>query len=276
MNIDLGDVVVLTYDHYANGTLASAGAATWTVTPDATGVPGAPFPATAATAGQYRDDHAPTELGRHVWRWVGTGANPGAQTGTFWVRSPAALELVSLAAAKQALNISAGHIADDEELRAAIEAVTAVVEGPHGVGHPVVRQTVVERHDLRGRAVGRLVLRTHPVIALTTVESLGSGAHTWTLADLDVDPDVGVVTVLAGRALTGLLKVTYTAGHAVIPPNLREAAEMILQDHWATQRGNRGAPKFAGQRDDEFAAADPPLISRRARALLGHTHVGIA
>lgn len=275
MTVDLGDIYQLAYDHYVNGSLATAGAATWTVTlPDGTTT--APITATTTGTGLYRNDYAPTVAGRHLWRWVGTGANAGAQTGAFNVRSPAPLDLISLVAAKRALNIAPTSVADDEELRAAIEAVTAVVEGPHGVGHAVVRRAVTERHDLRGRAVDRLVLHEHPVIALTTVESLGSAAHTWTLADLDVDPGPGVVTVLAGRWLSGLLRVTYTAGYEAIPANLTEAAEMILQDHWATQRGNRGGPKFAGQRDDEFAAADPPLISRRARALLGHTWVGIA
>lgn len=267
MSIDLGDVVRLSYDHQAGGALADAGSATWTVTqPD--GTLSGPVPAISTGTGLYRYDYLPVQVGRHTWRWLGTGTNPGAQTGAFSVRSAAPLDLIGLDVAKRALNFPPTFGDDDEELRDAIEAVTAVVEGEDGVGHAVVRQTVVERHDLRGTWAPVLGLGTYPVISLTSVEALGS-SDIWSLDDLDVNPETGIVTVLSGVALHGLIRVTYLAGYTAIPPNITAAALLILQDYWQTQRGAKGAPRYAGQRDDEFAASDPPLIPRRARALLG-------
>jgi hypothetical protein len=271
VSTDLGDLHQLAYDHYANGSLASAGAATWTVTlPDGTVTS---FAATATSPGVYRDLYQTVQAGTHHWRWVGTGVNPGAQSGTFDVRPAARLDLISLAAAKRALNIAETSTAHDEELREFIEAVTNVIEGPDGLGEVVARRAIVEDRTVP-RASSTVTLDGYPVISLTSVVD-ASGVDVYDVANLHADGPTGIVTVTAGPKLRGNLRITYVAGYTVIPANIAMAARMVLQDAWATQRGSRGGPRFAGQ--DESMAVEAPVISRRARQMLaGGAVAGIA
>lgn len=219
-----------------------------------------------ATTGEYGLDYIPAAEGHYEW-WLRTTGPPTALTGSFDVRPAYPGLIVSLADAKAHLNIAT--TTHDEELRDFIAAVTAVLEGPDGVGHPIVRRAVVDTHDLRGRATRSLILTRSPVVSVTSITSLDT-TQTWAPADFDVDTEIGMLRALpAAASLTGLIRISYVAGYQVIPASIGLAARIVLHDAWTTQRGSRGAPKFAGQRDDEFAQIDPPLIPRRARALLG-------
>lgn len=265
--VDLGDVYRLSYDHYANGSLATAGAATWTVTlPDGTT---SSFAATTTGTGQYRNDYTTVQAGRHVARWVGTGANAGAYSESFNVAAAASLDLMSLAEAKQHLNIAS--TAHDEELRGFIEACTEVVE--ELAGETIARRTIVEARTF-DHFTTRLALHSVPVISLTAVSDL-NGSQTWQVTGFHVDGATGIVTVLnGGTPLHGLVQLTYLAGYQVVPAKYTRAALIVLQDLWTTQRGSRGAPRYAGQGDP--ADMMSPSVWRQVRELVGDPIPGIA
>jgi hypothetical protein len=258
---DLGDVVPLTVEiRDAAGVLAAAGAITLTVTlPDGTvATPSVSNPST----GRYQVDYPTTQVGRHTARWVATGANSSAYVDVFDVRPADPGYIISLAAAKAALNIPATSTGDDEEIRALIEAVTAVVEDYRK--EAVVRRTVVERISARGSS--SILLKTAPVISVTSV---ASGSTTWT--GLTVDPDLGEVSS-AGAPFTGDLTVTYVAGRAVIPANFVEAAKVIVKHLWAVQQTPGMGSRVMGVGGDDISAGIAGLgfaLPNRAAELLG-------
>lgn len=264
MSIDLGDVYRLNYRHLSPaGDLVSADAATWEITlPDGTITS---IPATAISTGVYRDDYTTTQAGRHLARWVGTGANPGAYAEAFDVRPADPPYLVSLAEMKVHLNMTS--TAHDVELRGFIEAATKAAEDHRQ--EVLVRRTVT--HYRTARARSWIVLPRVPVISLTSVATL-DGAQTWDVGNLHVDPVTGRVTVLSGSAFDGEMMFVYVAGYTVIPGAFTLAVKIIVQHLWETQRGPQGASRFAGTIDDanllRFRGIDI-FIPPRAQELLG-------
>lgn len=252
MPYDLADTVRLAADSKdAAGTLTNAGTVTLTITlPDGTTMSPAVTNPPAQT-GQYRYDYATVQAGRHGVRWVFTTPN-NAYTDQFDVREAAPPLILSLADAKTHLNISS--TTHDEELRGWLEAVTGVIEQFVG---PVVRRTVVEDHDyLPVYGARMLVLRSTPVIALTSALAVLDGGTDYAVADLDVDGRTGIVRRLDGGALSGPLRVTYVAGRPVIPANITSAAKIILAHLWRTQYGgSRALPAVGG--GDDYAVTEP-------------------
>src|SRR3546814_17325246 len=61
-------------------------------------------PVTPVSTGTYTYDYATVQPGRHVVRWVATGANAGAYTDVFDVREAAPPLLFSLADARKHVN----------------------------------------------------------------------------------------------------------------------------------------------------------------------------
>lgn len=277
MSTDLGDVYRLSYDHYVNGALATAGAATWTVTlPDGAT---SSFAATTTGTGLYRNDFTTTLAGRHTVRWVGTGANAGAWAGSFNVSPAASGDLISLADAKTQLNIPASSTVHDEELRDFIGGLTAVIEGPDGLGRVVVKRTIVESRTV-DRAAYQLTLSSLPVISLTSVIDL-DGNRTWAAADFHLDGDTGLLTTKdSATPVYGQIQFTYVAGYQVIPANITMAARVVLQDWWRTQRAGGGGPRFVAGSDENSALVRAgwglSLLSPEARQLLGPPLAGLA
>lgn len=262
--IDLGDDFTLSYDHYVNGSLADATSATWTVTlPDGTT---SSQSATASSTGLYRDTYTPTQAGRHLWRWVGTGSNPGAQTGTFTVRPATPSDLISLAEAKEQLNVTGTTY--DDEIRVFIEAATKAAEDHRD--EVIARRSVTVYRDVS--VADRFVLPRVPVISLTSVATIDA-LTSWDVSNLHVDPARGVVTVKSGPLLDGPLAITYVAGYSVVPPAFSLAVRIIVQHLWETQRGKTGATRFAGSIDDanllRFRSIDV-FVPPRAQELLGN------
>lgn len=260
---DLGDVwALVAYARNDAGVLTNAGTVSLTITlPDGTAVsPTVTNPPT--TTGTYVYDYIPTVAGRHVARWLLTfsGGATAAYTEIVDVAPAADIGIISLADAKAHLNIPATSTGDDEELRAWISATTAVVEFEVG---PCLRRTYTQR-------VGNgayWMLHTVPALAVTSVAGVLTGAATVSFADLDLDPDTGQVQRLDGAAFTGgPWTVTYTAGRAVIPPNVTSAAKIILKHLWETQRG-AGRPSWGGQ-DPDLVAGPGFAIPHRALELL--------
>lgn len=145
--------------------------------------------------------------------------------------------MITLAEAKLQLNIDASNTAHDVELQAFVGAAIRAVELHTGkVGD--VRTITGERHHVCGTA--KLWLHQKPVQSVTSVARVDA-TLTWDVDDLDVDVDSGLLRVLRGPLLSGLLSVTYQAGHAEVPANWNLAGRIIVQHLWQTQRGTMGA-----------------------------------
>lgn len=153
--------------------------------------------------------------------------------------------MITLAEAKEQLNIDASDNSHDAEIQRLINAAVRVVE--HHTGEVTDQRTITERHSACVQY--RLGLFRRPVISLTSVARV-DGTQTWIAADLDPDPETGVLRVLRGPSLDGLLTITYEAGYSPtdMPANYKEAAEVIVQHQWGNQRGTAG-PRIGGQDD---------------------------
>jgi uncharacterized phiE125 gp8 family phage protein len=274
MAVDVGDLyrtsMTLTSP---SGGLVNAGTMSLTITlPDATTFPVTPV--TPVTTGQYQYDYQTTQPGRHIARWVGTGANPGAYAEAFDVLDSTPRYMISLADAKSQLNIT--DTASDDELRVYLGAATDVVERVRG--EAMVRRTFTEEHEVT-YAGGRMALSWTPVVSLTSVVMI-DGWVTWDVSRLHLNQTTGVVSTTFQSGLFqlfGRIAVTYVAGYAVIPDSFQLAASMIVNHLWQTQRGNRGAPRVGGGISDTtmvpgFAFAVP----NRALELLGTGMPGFA
>ncbi|MEU7400713.1 hypothetical protein [Streptomyces sp. NPDC044948] len=248
--IDLGAAVRLIASCTdAGGVPANADSVTLTLTlPDGTTTsPAVTNPPTVV--GQYSVDYTATQPGRHTvhWQFAGPAA---AYADVFDVRPTDPGFLFSLADAKKHLNVAAGSTGDDDEIRDWSAATTWIVE--HFVG-PVARRSVTERHSFT--TADTRVLRHTPAIALTSVVPVLAGGHSYDPADLDLDPDTGIVQRLDGGVLYGPLRFNYTAGRAQVRANITGAGRIILQHLWRTQRGSARGPVIAG--GDDYAVSEP-------------------
>lgn len=245
MPFDLGGTARLAADcKDAGGTLTNAATAVLTISlPDGTTTtPAVTNP--PSVVGRYQHDYVTVQAGRHSVRWVFT--TPGsAYTDSFDVREAVSPAIVSLADAKAHLDITT--TTDDDELRGWIESVTHLVEQFTGT---CARGAVVEDHDIQPSGVRALVLRRTPVISVTSATAILTGGTSYTAGSLDVDTQMGIMRRLDGGRLYGPLRVTYTAGRAVIPANITAAAKIILQHLWRTQYGASRATSTIGGGDD--------------------------
>jgi hypothetical protein len=247
----------------AAGALANAGTMTLTVTlPDGTAPVGSPFTIAPVGTGLYEKvDLTAASAGRIVGYWLATGANAGAHTQVFHVRSGAETALVSLDEVKDHLNIPLTTTTHDQELERKIGSATAVVERFCG---PIVRRTYVERHY---GGTGTVGLNRHEVLSLTSVTPIATGGAAVAVADLDPDPDGqitykdGVTAFPAGKYLW-----TYVAGRVEIPDNQIEAALVIIKHLWETQRGASSLPLQGGE--ETFLPAFGFAIPNRAMDLM--------
>lgn len=250
MPFDLGDTVRLTAQcRDAAGTLTTATSAALTITlPD--GTTATPTVSAPAVAGEYRHDYVTAAAGRHAVRWVFTGP-AAAYTDVFDVRPGEPPLILSLVDAKRHLQISS--TAHDDQLREWLETITEGVENFTGIGP---RRTVTEDHDVPVSGARGLALRRTPVLALVSAVGVLTGGSSYEVAALDVDGSTGIVRHRAGSRLYGPLRVTYTAGRAVIPASITSAARIILQHLWRTQYGASRASGSLGGGDD-FAVTEP-------------------
>ncbi|WP_329338591.1 phage head-tail connector protein [Streptomyces sp. NBC_00663] len=159
------------------------------------------------------------------------------------------MALLTLADAKKQLNLKTD--ADDDELQVYVDAVTAPIEEYIG---PVEPRAVVERHDAEG---GRrvLVLRTMPVLSLTSVLPVLSGDAAYPVDGLTLDPETGELRRLDRGVFRGLLDVTVQAGRAEISSTINLAARMFVQHLWRTQRPSRSGGLAGG--GDDYSVSEP-------------------
>jgi len=157
--------------------------------------------------------------------------------------------LLTLAEAKAQLNLKTDT--DDAELQVYIDAATAPIEEYIG---PVEPRAIVERHDAEtGRRV--LVLRTMPVLSLTSVTPVLSGGVTYPVDGLTLDPVTGELLRVNGGVFRGLLDVTVQAGRTTITPTINLAARMFVQHLWRTQRPSRSGGLAGG--GDDYSVSEP-------------------
>lgn len=217
--------------------------------------------------GLYHYDYVTTVAGRHIARWATTTPTSNDEepfeVAPLWSEAG----ILSLSEAKQQLNIDDDDHDDDEEIQGFIRSVTAVCERYVGA---LGRAIYEEKHQ--GGYL--LALNRAPVLSVTSVVAVGTGGVDQAVADLDVDLPTGIVQRLDGGRMCGPFRVTYTAGRTSIPPNVRQAALIILQHLWETQRG--GMPARFGNQDDTYDPRITYSIPRRAQELLGDQPPGIA
>ncbi|WP_435252034.1 head-tail connector protein [Streptomyces tendae] len=159
------------------------------------------------------------------------------------------MALLTLEDAKAQLNTKSD--VDDTELQAYIDSVTAVIEEFVG---PVEPREVTEQHDAgHGRRV--LVLRTMPVLSLTSVTPLLVGGVSYPVDGLVLDEESGEVRRRNGGSFRGLLQVVEQAGRLSVPSTINLAARMLVQHLWRTQRPSRGGGLAGG--GDDYSVASP-------------------
>ncbi|MFF1843054.1 head-tail connector protein [Streptomyces sp. NPDC058217] len=155
------------------------------------------------------------------------------------------MALLTLAEAKAQLDIET--TADDEELQAYIDALTAPIERYVG---PVETREFAETIEGKGSS---LCLTHIPAVALVAVTPTLTSDSPLDLSTVVLDPAPGIVRHRAGTFAGTLWTVTYTAGRGAIPPTINLAARMLLQHLWRTQYG---AARGGGGADD-YSVTEP-------------------
>lgn len=251
----VGDVLTLTWA-YGQATTAAL-----TVTaPDGT----TSSPAVTGSS-TYTASYTPTQAGRHVLAWTGTGTNPGSYVDALNVRPTGSGPLVSLQETREHLNIY-DTSADSQLLAMVLRASSACDRYTHRVW----RRTVVtgELHDGRGPALQLLVL---PVLQVTAVREFGG---TVDAADYVLDGLTGVLTrgtTLAPIAwLPGVqnVAVDYVAGPAggIVPEDVLQGVLEMVRHLWESQRGGSGLPRQQGS-DSEWDPRASYSVPRRVAEL---------
>lgn len=236
----------------ANGNPTNATTVTLTITlPDTTTTsPTVTNP--PSVTGAYTLPYLTVQPGRHLVRWVFTGPN-SSYTDMFDVKEPNPPSILSLADAKQQLNILPSNTSDDDEIRMWLAAVTNTVE--EYKHETIAQRTISEIYGFPNTMYGFgqflgfgpnvRVLHT-PVIALQSIVA-ENGTFTWTITNnIDVEASTGLITVVNGPPITGRVIITYTAGYQIIPYKYLLGARMLFQHMWETRRGPGGQSGITG------------------------------
>lgn len=160
--------------------------------------------------------------------------------------------------------INSTSTADDAELQGFIDGATPVIEAIVGTVLPV---TVTDEHitDTTNPwpyhygtwprytyGVRSVVLRRQPVLSVTSVSVSsmdGSNAYTMPPSSYRLDQASGMVTVIDSSAFGPMVTVTYMAGRATVPRNVRSATLELIRTHWQPQQAGAYLPGMASQDD---------------------------
>lgn len=220
-----------------------------------------PFTPVSDGVGLYHYDITTAVAGRHIARWDTVTPTSNDEEPFEVVAQWNEAGLLSLTEAKDQLNIDVADQDYDQEIQGFIRSITEVCEKYVGA---LARTTHVERH--RG---GRgMVLLHSPVLSLTSVAAIETNGADQAVADLDLDQPTGIVQRKDGGWMRGPYRVTYVAGQTSIPAHVRQAALIILQHMWETQRGTMGGVRVGGS-DEVYDPRFGFSIPRRAQELLG-------
>jgi hypothetical protein len=280
--IDLGDTITfsaLLYDKdpAAGGVLVNPVSAALTITlpPDPiTGISSVLTPTITVpptTTGTFSYALPTTLAGRTVGRWLFTMAPVNGITQTTAYSEVHEVQpadpgfIIGLASAKKHLNIPASVTTDDEEIRDWLAAVTRVVEGKVGICTPRI---VTDKLD-SSYSARVIVLRHTPVISIISIVPayVFGGGRSYTAAETAVTEDGQLTNLNGWQFLGGPWTITYLAGRTIIPPNITQAAKIILGHIWQTQRG-AGTPAYLGGDDVTSGTESGFSVPNRALELL--------
>lgn len=160
--------------------------------------------------------------------------------------------------------------AEDLELEPVIGAATRVAETSRecGIG-PIIKRDFTRRVDV---ADGRAWWPLSPAVEVKTFVGV-RGARTYLAAELDLDPDIGLIRAADGGWLdSGTYDATVTVGRvatvADVEPDHKEGVLVIAKHLWETRRGRgRGGALAAGTPPEELIPAGF-LVPHRAKSLL--------
>lgn len=148
------------------------------------------------------------------------------------------MAILTLAQAREALNLTT--TAYDAEVLDYVDAVTDLIEAYIG---PVSVQTFTQ--TLYGDDT--FLLSQLPVVSITSIGGTLTGALAYDVTRLTVNPTSGEVRRIdRGTFGGGPYTIVYTAGRTVIPPRVLQAARVLLQHLWRTQRGSGTARPGSG------------------------------
>lgn len=232
--IDLGGEYLAAFDVYDdNGNPANPATAVLTITlPDGTLADTSGLALPPTETGKLRFPYTTVQAGRHLVRWVTTGP-ARAQADVLDVAPAVSTSIVSLAEAKEWLQIDPDDDSDDGLLRFFIESIAGMAEEyKHEV---IVPRAVTDEIEVGWERARRFRVWSAPLISLTSVASW-DGAITWDVTQMRAS-ESGLVKVMAGPLVHGDITVTYQAGRQPIPEKYREGALIILQHVFETQRG---------------------------------------
>lgn len=257
--IEVGDTAPLEFI-VVNPQLSRADATvTLTVNqPDGTTVS---LPVIRAEVGVYTALYVPAMPGRHTIRWSATGTVSRSSVDVLNViPSTDSAAIISLAEAREHLNITDEDTVEDEELRRFIEAASGAVE--RHTGQVVARRLLTERFMVS--AGSSLVLRPPVLRIVSAVDAAGA---TLDVSSWVVDGFTGFVSA----GVSGAVTVTYEAGMPVVPAAYIMATQIICAHLWETQRvQNIGtSPGFGQETNFTPSIGMGYALPNRALELLG-------
>lgn len=254
-----------------------------------TGTPLAPTTVAPTAEGVYNYTLPGDVSGLWGYRWEFTGAvTTSPLTGYLSVNEAWPPALIGLDDARAELNFTS--TTDDDELQGYIYTASALL-----LNHPAYRvgdvcqvNSYTEWHD-SGDVV---ILRHYPVDvdSVTVSEYSGTTAQPLAYEPLDgdsftgygwlADDGTGANGILrrgtSGQRFCGRVKVTYTAGAAVVPHDVRLACLELVRHLWDTQRGNSAGRPVPGF-DNEVPTGPEPsfflLPNRVTEALVAYRAV---
>jgi hypothetical protein len=198
-----------------------------------------------ARTGYYQVDYVPTLPGGHTWLWA--FQQPAVVLeGSFYVSQPGMVGLLSLAEAKKILRITDSR--SDDEVAATVVRATELAETQ--IHELLVRRPVVETRDLGYSWRTGIALTYRPVTRVTLVERLnGDGSVIEVIAPPAAWADEhGILRCARPVFFTGLVRISYVAGPAVVSEMKRGAVEYLVQHLW-TNRGATLRPRVGGGED---------------------------
>jgi hypothetical protein len=227
---------------------------------------------TADSTGHYHQDLLASDLtttGHYGYTWTTTGTGAGVSFGSIDVFDPFEASVITLADAKQALNIT--NTVDDAEIQGMLGGVQAIIEA--AIGGPVVNRSISERCEATAR-YSAIAVRQRPLVSVQSITDNTNGTSV-PVTDVEIDTVAGIIR--RQRRLPFLsygpyYTVVYTAGLGTsVPPAIASAARIIIQNLWESQRGPAQRPDLGGGGPDQvggFNPADTDPVPMKARVLL--------
>lgn len=153
--------------------------------------------------------------------------------------TPPTEPVLELDRVKQHLGVA--HDDDDDLIALYLDAATAAVEGPSGIGIPL--RSATYKLTLDAFPCGCITIPLRPVTAVTSVSYKDTAGVTQTLAPAAYVADIATGTIsraIGGSwpstaVLPGSVTVTFTAGFETIPADL-QAAILLMVGHYYRNR----------------------------------------